>query len=179
MSVDKQQNVRRKAPALNAQPLALQPARWQLEAMTFMPLGLCGAFSAAFWFAMGGVWGKLLASLIAAFGIWAARAGRRQMRTARVCADAQGVSLFDGSRKGSANQQAMWDDVARCTIEDRSDSADSVGTPHIILKDADGRDLFVLYTKYLSGADTTHLLRFIREELERRNALFDVPARWR
>jgi hypothetical protein len=168
-----------KAAHFNEQPLVLQPPRWQLEAMTFMPLILFGAFSATSWFITDSLWGKLSALVIASLGIWAARSGRRAMRNASVRADAQGISLCDGSRKDTVNQHAAWDDVARCEIENRSNSADSVGQPHIILKDAANRDLFVLYTKYLSRADTARLLSFIRAELEQRKALFDVPFLWR
>jgi hypothetical protein len=176
MSIIKQQNIGQEPTKFNELQLVLQPSRWQLEAMTFMPLVIFGAFSAVSWFFTDSIWGKLSALIIALLGIWAARAGRRAMRNANVRADAQGISLFDGSRKDTVNQHAAWDDVARCEIENRSNSADSVGQPHIVLKDAANRDLFVLYTKYLSRTDTAHLLRFIRTELEQRKTLFDVPA---
>lgn len=144
--------------------------------MTLMPLVIGGAFFASSWFALGGVSGKLLAFIFTATGIWVARAARRAMERARVRVDANGIYHFDGSRNGVETQRAVWDDVARCGIEKRSSSADSTGTPHIVLTDAAGQDLLALYMKYLSGADTTRLLCFIRTELERRNARFDVPV---
>ena len=178
MRIIKQENRGQQALKFNEQPLVLQPSRRQLEAMTFMPLIIFGAFSAVAWFITDSIWGKVSALVFASLGIWAARAGRRAMRNASVRADAQGLSLCDGSQKDRVNQHAMWDDVARCEIENRSNSAESVGQPHIVLKDMANRDLFVLYTKYLSHTDTVRLLRFIRAELEQRKALFDVPAQW-
>jgi hypothetical protein len=178
MSIVKQQNIGQEATRLNERLLVLQPSRWQLEAMTFMPLIIFGAFSTVSWFITDSIWGKLTALVIASLGIWAARFGRRAIRNASVRADAHGISLCDGSQKDTVNQHAVWDDVARCEIENRSNSADSVGQPHIVLKDAANRDLFILYTKYLARPDKARLLRFIRTELEHRKALFDVTAKW-
>jgi hypothetical protein len=178
MNIIKQQNIGREVFKVNERPLVLQPSRWQVEAMTFMPLVISGAFSAVSWFITNNILGKLSALVIASFGIWAARAGRRAMRRASVRADAQGISLYDGSRKDTVNQHAAWEDIACCVIENRSTSADSVGQPHIVLKNGVNRDLFVLYTKYLARADTAQLLRYIRSELEQRKGLFNVPADW-
>ncbi len=113
-----------------------------------------------------------------AFGLWWAWAGFRQMRRTRVCADTAGVSLTDGSRRGRTNQAARWDDVAHCAVEKRASSPDDVGTPHLVLKNRAGHDLFALYVRFLSHDDTARLLRFVKGELELRNAPFEVPARW-
>ena len=146
--------------------------------MTAMPLVIGGAFSVVSWAITNNVWGKVGALSIASLAIWAARSGRRAMRNACVRADAFGLTHCDGSRKDAVSQHVVWNDVARCEIDTRSNSGDSVGQPHIVLKDAANRDLFVLYTKYLSRTDTTRLLLFIRTELKQRKALFAVSPEW-
>ena len=93
------------------------------------------------------------------------------MRRLRVRADAEGVALTDGSRRGVADQHARWDEVASCTLR-RS------GGVWFVLKNRDGRDAFVFQDRLLSRRDAARLLRFAKRELESRNAVFDVPARW-
>lgn len=158
--------------------LELRPARLQLVIVTLTPLAILGAFTASCWFLVAGVWGRVLAAVFAAFGLWWAQAGFWQMRRTRVCADAEGVSLTDGSRRGYADQAARWDDVASCTVEKRASSPDEVGTPHLVLKNAVGADLFTLYLRFLFRNDTARLLRFVESELRPRNASFEVPAQW-
>ena len=151
--------------------LELRPARWQLWALTLVPLTICSAFAAVFWFGVEETWSRLLALIAAAFGVWAAVAGHRQTRRTRVRADAEGVSFTDGSRRGYANRHAHWNDVASCTLR-RS------GGVWFVLKNRDGRDAFVFQDRLLSRRDAARLLRFAKRELESRNAVFDVPARW-
>lgn len=151
--------------------LELPPARWQGWAMTLMPLLICYAFAAALWFGVDEGWGRPLAPVFAVFGVWAAVTGNKQMRRLRVRADAAGVFLDDGTRRGRTDQRALWEDVASCTVR-RDD-----GT-WFVLRGRDGRDLLVFQDRLLSRRDTARLLRFVKVELESRNARFDVPDRW-
>ncbi len=107
--------------------LELRPARWQLVMMTLMPLAILGAFTASCWFWVTGVWSRVLAAVFAALGFWWAWTGFRQLRRTRVCADAEGVSLTDGSRRGYADQAARWNDVAYGTVEKREDLLERLG----------------------------------------------------
>lgn len=59
--------------------------------MTLMPLTILGAFTAVLWFGVEAMWSCLLAPVAAAFGVWVAVIGNRQMRRLRVRADAEGV----------------------------------------------------------------------------------------
>ena len=151
--------------------LELRPARLQGWAMTLLPLIISGAFAAVFWFGVDETWSRLLAPVFAALGVWAAVAGNRQMRRLRVRVDAEGVALTDGSRQGDADQHTRWDEVASCTFR-RS------GGVWFVLKNRDGRDAFVFQDRLLSRRDTARLLRFVKRELESRNAVSDVSARW-
>ena len=163
---------------MSAEGLTLRPARWQRVGMALGPALAFGASVPTLWFLVGGPWGRASAVLLAAFGLLTSYLNYWQMRAARLYADAQGVRLDDGSRKGHYNQHALWEDVARCTVEKRHvNSRDGRKQPCLVLSDAAGNDLFTLYLLYLSRADNARLMRFAKVELERRNIPFDVPAR--
>jgi hypothetical protein len=91
--------------------------------------------------------------------------------------DTQGIWFLDGTRGGHANQHAPWEQVAACLIE-HCHADGGVGTPHIVLKDDKNRDVFVLYAKLLSSADTAALLHYIRAKLHNTKAGFQVPDEW-
>jgi hypothetical protein len=154
-----------------------QPSQKQMQAMPLVVLTVCMAFAGIFAFVMGGLRGTLLSLLFAALGIAGAYAARRNMQVVRVGADTQGIWFLDGTRGGHANQHAPWEQVAACVIEHRHADG-GVGTPHIVLKDDKNRDVFVLYAKLLSAADTAAFLRYIRAKLHNTKAGFQVPDEW-
>ncbi len=161
---------------MSAEGLELRPARWQFVGMTLAPTVCSGAFVPTLWFLVGGPWGRLAAAALAAFGLLTSYLNYRRMSAARVCVNAEGVRLEDGSRAGHYDQHARWSDVARCAVEKRHvNGRNGRKQPCLILSDA-GNDLFGLYLRYLSRADNARLLRFIKVELERRNLPFGVPA---
>lgn len=156
----------------------MRPARWQFVGMTLAPTFCSAAFVPTLWFLVGGAWGRLAAAALTAFGLLTSYLNYRRMSAARVCADAEGIRLKDGSRAGHYNHHARWSDVARCAVEKRHvNGRDDRKQPCLILSDAAGNDLFGLYLRYLARADNDRLLRFVRSEIERRNIPFDVPDR--
>lgn len=161
--------------------LVLEPARWQLWAMTLASAVGLGVFALVCWLLLSAPWRWLIAPPVAAYGLVFACGNLRRLRATRVRADASGVSFDDGTREGRSNRHVRWDDVARCVVERRytwdEDSGDRPSR-FLILKDAAGRDLFVLQSQLLSRDDLARLLQFIRAELIHRSASFDVATRW-
>ena len=161
--------------------LVLKPARWQLWAMTLASAVGLGVFALFCWLLMPAPWRWLVAPPVALYGLVLARGNLRRLRAMRVHADASSLSFDDGTRAGRSNRHVRWDDVARCAVERRytwdEDSGDGPSR-FLILKDAAGRDLFVLHVSLLSRDDLARLLRFVKTELESRKGSFDVPARW-
>ena len=159
------------------QTLEFRPSSKQRWTATLAVLGVCLTFAALFALVKGGLWGALLAVLFTALAVGGAWGVNQAMQRVRVGADARGLWYLDGTRRGYQNQYAAWAKVASCRMENRDPDV-APGPTHLVLQDAQGRDLFVLLATILSPADTSALLRHVQARLQAGGGIFDVPDTW-